>query len=57
VLVCGARSQPLAVIRRSGFDERLGKENLCANVQAALDRARQVHASAGPAHPVAAVAD
>jgi SulP family sulfate permease len=43
VLVCGARSQPLAVIRRAGFDAKLGTANVCANVSAALQRAAELH--------------
>ena len=52
VLVCGTRSQPLAVIRRAGFDQRLGKENVCHSVSQALERAAALHAQA-PGRPSA----
>ncbi|MES2393531.1 MAG: SulP family inorganic anion transporter [Acidobacteriota bacterium] len=44
LLLCGARNQPLALITGSGFLQTLGQENILPNVQAALDRARQVQA-------------
>lgn len=48
LIVCGAPSQPRALMERSGFDRRIGVENLCDNVLAALERARRLHeATAG----------
>lgn len=52
VIFCGARSQPLAVMRRAGLDQRLGTANFCPNVSTALARAADLHRS--PAAPVAA---
>ena len=43
LIVCGAPGQPRALMARSGFDRRIGPENLCDNVLAALDRARRIH--------------
>ena len=39
LVLCGAPSQPLAAMRKAEFHARLGEANICANVQAALDRA------------------
>jgi len=51
LLLCGAREQPARLMRQAEFDQHIGHENICANVQAALDRARAIHESAagGPA--------
>ena len=43
VLVCGARSQPHAVMARAGFIAHLGEANVCANVATALTRATELH--------------
>jgi SulP family sulfate permease len=40
---CGAREQPRAVMEQAGFIEMAGAENVCPNVDAALDRARALH--------------
>jgi SulP family sulfate permease len=45
LLVCGAREQPLAMMRAATFHELLGEQNICSNVQAALDRAREIDAA------------
>ena len=42
-LVSGAREQPLAVMRRSHFERRLGAEHMCATFDDALARAREIH--------------
>jgi sulfate permease, SulP family len=43
-LVSGAREQPLAVMRRSHFERRLGVEHMCPTFDDALARAREIHA-------------
>jgi sulfate permease, SulP family len=43
-LVSGAREQPLVLMRRSHFAQRLGAEHLCATFDDALTRAREIHA-------------
>jgi len=43
-LVSGAREQPLALMRRSHFERRLGAQHLCATFDDALARAREIHA-------------
>jgi sulfate permease, SulP family len=40
VIVCGAREQPRAVMEQSGFIDTIGVENVCANIDEALARAR-----------------
>ena len=42
LVLCGAPSQPLAAMRKAEFHARLGEANICANVQAALDRAAAI---------------
>ena len=43
-LVSGAREQPLALMRRTHFDRRLGAGHICATFDDALTRAREIHA-------------
>jgi SulP family sulfate permease len=55
LILCGAPSQPTALLTRARFQERLGRENLCGNVLEALDRARRLHGTgcrAGGAEPM-----
>jgi len=43
LILCGARQQPAGLIHQAEFEEVVGAENICDNVQAALRRAEQVH--------------
>ncbi len=43
MLICGARPQPENLMRESGFDRHVGAENICANIDEALARAKQIH--------------
>jgi sulfate permease, SulP family len=43
LILCGAREQPANLIHQAEFEEVVGAENICDNVQAALRRAEQVH--------------
>jgi SulP family sulfate permease len=43
LILCGAPKQPAALMRRSEFHERVGAENICPNITAALDRAASLH--------------
>jgi hypothetical protein len=43
-LLSGAREQPLALMRRSHFERRLGVEHVCPTFDDALARAREIHA-------------
>ncbi len=42
LILCGAREQPAALIEHSALEERIGRENICENVQHALTRAEDV---------------
>src|SRR5246500_1123284 len=42
LILCGARKQPLKLIRQSEFEELIGPENICDNVQEAIQRAQDV---------------
>jgi sulfate permease, SulP family len=42
LVICGAPSQPASAMRKAEFHRRLGEENICASVQAALDRAAAI---------------
>ena len=42
LILCGAREQPAEVIHQAVFEEVVGRENMCANVQEALQRAEDV---------------
>ena len=43
LVVCGARRQPLRLIRRSELMHLIGKDNLQPHVEGALHRAREIH--------------
>jgi sulfate permease, SulP family len=41
LILCGAREQPLQLIQQTEFEDLVGPENICDNVQEALDRAEE----------------
>lgn len=43
LLLCGAMQQPSKLLQHPRFLERVGLENIMPNIQAALDRARELH--------------
>jgi SulP family sulfate permease len=43
LILCGAREQPASLIHQAEFEEVVGAENICDNVQSALRRAEQLH--------------
>jgi SulP family sulfate permease len=43
MLVCGARSQPAALMNEAGFDRHVGTENICENISEALRRAEEIY--------------
>jgi SulP family sulfate permease len=43
LILCGAREQPASLIHQAEFEEVVGGENICENVQAAIRRAEEVH--------------
>jgi sulfate permease, SulP family len=42
LILCGAREQPAKLIQQAEFEDVIGKENICGNVQEALRRAEEV---------------
>ncbi len=45
LLLCGAMQQPSRLLSAPRFLDHVGRENMMPNIQAALDRAQQLHAS------------
>jgi SulP family sulfate permease len=45
LILCGARDQPAQLMRQAEFEEVVGRENICANVNEALRRAEAVFES------------
>jgi sulfate permease, SulP family len=45
LILCGAREQPAQLMHQADFERHVGRENICANVQDALDRARGITGS------------
>jgi SulP family sulfate permease len=43
LILCGAREQPARLIHQAEFEEVVGAENICDNVQEALSRAEEVY--------------
>lgn len=42
LILCGAREQPAQAMNQAEFEDVVGRENICANVQEALQRAEAV---------------
>jgi sulfate permease, SulP family len=40
LILCGAREQPARLMSQAEFEHHVGTENICANVEAALERAK-----------------
>lgn len=49
LLLCGAMQQPSRLLQQPRFLDYVGRENIMPNIQAALDRAREVQDSKTPA--------
>jgi len=43
LVLCGAREQPAAVMAQARFHQHVGDPNICANIEAALRRAAEIH--------------
>lgn len=43
LILCGAREQPAIMMARAEFERHVGGENICPHVEAALERALEVH--------------
>jgi len=46
LILCGAPTQPAALMRQAEFHDHVGAENICPNIEAALQRAAAVRAHA-----------
>ena len=51
LILCGAREQPAKLMDQAEFDEHVGHENICADLDQALVRARAIHSGDAPAAP------
>jgi SulP family sulfate permease len=49
LILCGAREQPLEMILKSELEELIGPENICDNVQEAIQRAEEILEKLTPA--------
>jgi SulP family sulfate permease len=52
LILCGAREQPSRLIHQAEFENVIGPENICVNVQAALSRAEEVFENLEAQKPV-----
>ena len=52
MILCGAREQPARLMHKAEFEQHVGIENICPNVQVALQRAAQLYKAfyAAPGH-------
>jgi len=44
LILCGAPEQPAQLMQQAEFEEHVGRENICANIAEALDRAKEAYA-------------
>ena len=49
LILCGAREQPARLIHQAEFEDIVGAENICENVQEAIERAEEVFEHLKPA--------
>jgi SulP family sulfate permease len=43
LILCGALPQPAALMHQAEFNEHVGELNICASIEAALERASEIH--------------
>jgi len=43
LIISHVQQQPYAAMEKAGFAEKVGKENFCSNIDAALERAKKIH--------------
>jgi SulP family sulfate permease len=46
LILCGAREQPARLMAQAGFEQHVGRENICPHVTQALTRAQTIHKNA-----------
>lgn len=54
LILCGAREQPERLLRQAEFQNHVGRENVCDNINQALQRARVVIGEGGASGAVVA---
>ena len=52
LILCGALERPAQMMHRADFEEHIGKENICANIQEALERAKHLAGAATSCRPL-----
>jgi SulP family sulfate permease len=48
LIFCGARPQPAELFRQAKFEQHVGPDNICPNIQAALERAKVLFTTQSP---------
>jgi SulP family sulfate permease len=43
LVLCGAREQPAMMMLAAEFHQHVGNRNICPNIEAALQRAAEIH--------------
>ena len=43
LVLCGAREQPAMLMQAAAFHQHVGEQNICPNIEAALQRAAEIH--------------
>jgi len=51
LVLCGAREQPARLMRQAEFEQHVGADNICQNVESALARAKVLHSTVGRDRP------
>jgi SulP family sulfate permease len=55
LILSGPHAQPLFVMEKAGFLDQLGRENVCAHIDAALERANEILAQRAAKEPPVAL--
>lgn len=55
LILCGAREQPRKLMHQAEFQQHIGPENMCSNIEEALNRARVRYPEVSKRHPVGTV--
>jgi SulP family sulfate permease len=53
LILCGAREQPARLMHDAEFEQHVGPENICPNIEEALKRAAEIHESLAKSSPAA----
>jgi len=49
LILAGPREQPAQLMAQAEFHDHVGRDNICTNVESALERARRLYADASAA--------